>query len=74
MVNDFEMHFEVIFQSSPVLNYTQNVQRFNVSTYMRILVWNSLPDSLKHFATSRKHFQEKLKTYLFRKAYAPASE
>ena len=37
-------------------------------------VWNSLPDSLKHFATSRKHFRKKLKTYLFRKAYAPASE
>ena len=37
-------------------------------------VWNSLPDSLKHFATSRKHFQKELKTYLFRKAYAPTSE
>ena len=37
-------------------------------------VWNSLPDSLKHFATSREHFRKELKTYLFRKAYAPASE
>ena len=37
-------------------------------------VWNSLPDSLKHFATSREHFQKELKTYLFRKAYAPPSE
>ena len=37
-------------------------------------VWNSLPDSLKHFATSREHFQKELKTYLFRKAYAPTSE
>ena len=25
-------------------------------------VWNSLPDSLKHFATSRKHFRKELKT------------
>ena len=32
-------------------------------------VWNSLPDSLKHFATSREHFRKELKTYLFRKAY-----
>ena len=37
-------------------------------------VWNSLPDSLKHFATSREHFRKELNTYLFRKAYAPASE
>ena len=37
-------------------------------------VWNSLPDSLKHFATSREHFRKELKTYLFRKAYTPASE
>ena len=37
-------------------------------------VWNSLPDLLKHFATSREHFRKELKTYLFRKAYAPASE
>ena len=37
-------------------------------------VWNSLPDSLKHFATSRENFRKELKTYLFRKAYAPASE
>ena len=37
-------------------------------------VWNSLPDSLKPFATSREHFRKELKTYLFRKAYAPASE
>ena len=37
-------------------------------------VLNSLPDSLKHFATSREHFRKELKTYLFRKAYAPASE
>ena len=35
---------------------------------------NSLPYSLKHFATSREHFRKELKTYLFRKAYAPASE
>ena len=32
-------------------------------------VWNSLPDSLKHFATSREHFRRELKTYLFR--YVP---
>ena len=37
-------------------------------------VWNSLPDSLKHFDTSREHFRKELKTYLFKKAYAPASE
>ena len=37
-------------------------------------VWNLLPDSLKYLATSRKHFRKELKTYLFRKAYAPASE
>ena len=37
-------------------------------------VWNSLPYSLKHSATSREHFRKELKTYLFRKAYAPASE
>ena len=37
-------------------------------------VWNSLPDSLKHLATSREHFRKELKTFLFRKAYAPASE
>ena len=37
-------------------------------------VWNSLSDSLKHFATSREHFRKELKTYLFRKAYASASE
>ena len=37
-------------------------------------IWNSLPDLLKHFATSREHFRKELKTYLFRKAYAPASE
>jgi len=37
-------------------------------------VWNSLPDSLKHFATNREHFRKELKTCLFRKAYAPASE
>ena len=33
-----------------------------------------LPDLLKHFATSRELFWKELKTYLFRKAYAPASE
>ena len=37
-------------------------------------VWNSLPDSLEHFATSREHFRKELKAYLFRKTYAPASE
>ena len=37
-------------------------------------VWNSLPDSLKHLATSREHFRKELKTYLFRRTYAPASE
>ena len=37
-------------------------------------VWNSLPYSLKHSTTSREHFRKELKTYLFRKAYAPASE
>ena len=37
-------------------------------------VWNSLPYSLKHSATSREHFRKELKTYLFRKAYSPASE
>ena len=37
-------------------------------------LWNSLPDSLRHSATSRKHFRKELKTYLFRKAYALASE
>ena len=37
-------------------------------------VWNSIPDSLKHYANSREHFRKELKTYLFRKAYAPASE
>ena len=26
--------------------------------------WNSLPDSLKHFATSREHFRKELETYL----------
>ena len=36
--------------------------------------WNSLPYSLKHSATSRENFRKELKTYLFRKAYAPASE
>ena len=37
-------------------------------------VWNSLPYSLKHSATSREHFRKELKTYLFRKTYALASE
>ena len=37
-------------------------------------VWNSLPYSLKHSATSREHFRKRTETYLFRKAYAPASE
>ena len=37
-------------------------------------VWNSLPDSLKHLGTSREHFWKELKTFLFRKAYAPSSE
>ena len=37
-------------------------------------VWNSLPCPLKHSATSRDHFRKELKTYLFRRAYAPASE
>ena len=37
-------------------------------------VWNSLPYSLKHSATSREHFRKELKTCMFRKAYAPASE
>ena len=37
-------------------------------------VWNSLPYLLKHSATGREHFRKELKTYLFRKAYAPASE
>ena len=35
-------------------------------------VWNSLPYSLKHSATSREHFRKELKTYPFKKAYAPA--
>ena len=39
-----------------------------------LTVWNSLPYSLKHSATSRKHSRKELKTYMFRKAYAPASE
>ena len=34
----------------------------------------TLPDPLKHFATSREHFRKELKTYLFRKVYAPACE
>ena len=46
-------------------------RRFRISAPT---VWNSLSDSLKHFATSRKHFRKELKTYLFRKAYAPASD
>ena len=36
-------------------------------------VWNSLPYSLEHSSTSRKHFRKELKTYLYMKAYAPAS-
>ena len=31
-------------------------------------VWNLLHDSLKHLATSCKHFRKELKTYLFRKS------
>ena len=51
------------------------IDRLNLySPWYTLTVWNSLPDSLKHFATSRKHFRKELKTYLFRKAYAPASE
>ena len=34
-------------------------------------VWNSLPDSLRHSATSREHFRKELKTHQFRKAYQP---
>ena len=37
-------------------------------------VWNSLPYSLKHSATSRENFQKELKTCMFRKAYTTASE
>ena len=36
--------------------------------------WNSFPYSLKHSATIREHFRKELKTCLFRKAYAPASQ
>ena len=46
-------------------------QSFCISTPT---VWNSLLYLLKHSATSRKHFQKELKTYMFRRAYAPASE
>ena len=46
-------------------------QSFHISA---LTVWNSLPYSLKHSATSCEHFLEELKTCMFRKAYAPASE
>ena len=45
-----------------------------IDTSPELWISGRLPDSLKHFATSRKHFRKELKTYLFRKAYAPASE
>ena len=38
-----------------------------------LTVWNSLPYSLKHSATSCKHFWKELKTYMFGKVYAPRS-